>query len=344
MLSKMMYKIKHTYHLRERSPTHYQLIQSMKNAGFRCVSRSWQARFSEHNLNFSADACECLEFKHRLAQLVNAYCPEVMPETYPIDDINWSMILSDIAERYYTISEQYIDELPEHAWILKPALLNNGQYIQLFTRLSDIEAYFLHPRHMGGPYVLQRYITQPDLQNACKYSVRMFVVLNQAGAFLYPQGYLNVALKPYASADFSDLSRHLTNEHLNPTEKTVVQIPMTPTQTSELLPDISSIVHKIASALKHAFPYAFLPNRNPQTLAFFGFDFLIDHNKRVWLLEANHGPCFPVDESHALQQPVYQGFWDAVFHQFVLPIVHKKTILLQDNHGFIPITGTHHRL
>jgi hypothetical protein len=55
-------------------------------------------------------------------------------------------------------------------------------------------------------------------------------------------------------------------------------------------------------------------------LALFGFDFLVDENMRAWILEANHGPCFPITETHALHTLLYDEFWRSFIERFVLPI------------------------
>jgi tubulin--tyrosine ligase len=196
MLTQILNKISSFHSLSDDSPTHHQLIRCMEASGFNYSPRVWQSRFSERNLNFAADACKYLEFKHYLAQLVSYYCPEVMPETYILDNSSWSIVLSEIANKYY-YQHALVDPdcVPNLAWILKPALLNNGHHIKIFNRLSQIEDHFLTPNHVGGPHVLQRYITNPDLYENHKYSLRFFVVITQeAGAFLYGHGYSNVAL------------------------------------------------------------------------------------------------------------------------------------------------------
>jgi tubulin--tyrosine ligase len=71
------------------SPTLYQLEQFMQIAGMKRTRWSWRARFSERNLDFSPDACESLEYKHLLAQLMTQYCPEMVPETYILNDYSW---------------------------------------------------------------------------------------------------------------------------------------------------------------------------------------------------------------------------------------------------------------
>ena len=336
MLSQILNKVSPFHNLTSDSPTHHQLIRCMQAAGLRFSPRAWRSRFGEHNLNFAADACEYLEFKHYLARLVSHYCPEFMPETYIIDNCSWSMVISEIANKYYyQNAAEFQDCVPNLAWILKPALLNNGHHIKIFDRLSQIEEHFLNPCHVGGPHVLQRYISDPDLYEGHKYSLRFFVVITQeAGAFLYRQGYSNVALKAYAANDYTDLSLHLTNEHLSHDTVNVVQIPTTDQQVAALFPQITTIVRAVTNGLENAFPHAYQRSRD-RTLAFFGFDFLVDSQNKVWILEANHGPCFPIDETHALHQSLYQPFWNAVFQQFIMPIIKKRAMNAQGGAAFI---------
>ncbi|HBI21951.1 MAG TPA: tubulin-tyrosine ligase [Legionella sp.] len=300
------------------SPTQHQLALFLQCAGLKSTRRPCLAHFSDRHLNFSPDACECLEFKHLLAQLVQRYCPAVMPETYLFDASSWVANLNRLADAHYMTHRVLSDKIENMAWILKPALLNNGQHIKIFDHLSQIESHYLQPNHLSGPHVLQRYITDPDLIDGRKYSLRFFVVITrEAGAFLYPQGYLNVALAPYAAHDFNALNAHLTNEHLHHQDVSVEQIP---TSTfASWYPQIQSIVKSVTSGLESAFPYAFTIQKK-RTFAVFGFDFMIDKQKRVWLLEANHGPCFPMNEDHPLQQSLYRPFWEAMVKQFVLPI------------------------
>lgn len=324
------------FHFSENhSPTQHQLARFMQFAGLKRTRWARLAQFNESHLNFASDACECLEFKHQLAHLVQIYCPAVMPETYRFDSFSWVTALNDLANSHYMTQRFLADKVEGMAWILKPALLNNGQHIKIFDRLSQIESHFLQSHHLGGPHVLQRYIGSPDLLNERKYSLRFFVVVTQeAGAFLYQHGYLNVALAPYDDQDFNRLSAHLTNEHLNHDDVSVEQIPtLGQSGYATWYPQIKSIVKSVSSGLESAFPHAFAHSKK-RTFAVFGFDFMVDRQQRVWLLEANHGPCFPIDENHRLQQSLYRPFWEAMVHQFVLPITTKKPMNQNGSAGF----------
>lgn len=316
------------FNLRESvSPTFYNLYYYLLARGFRHSTFNCLSHLTEKNFQFNSTVAEYLEYKHLLARLVSQYCPDVMPETYCINDDNWSLILSHLVDKYYTKNSYPIDAIKNLAWILKPSMLNNGQHIHVFQQLSQIEEHFISPHRMGGEHVLQRYLTEPHLLKGHKYSIRMFVVLtNYAGAYLYPHGYFNVALYPYQANHFFDLRPHLTNEHLQHDEVNVVQIP---SQQFDFFPaifqQINTITTKTMNALKAATPSVFVGD-SPRTLALFGFDFLVDASLRVWLLEANHGPCFPIAKEHPLQEHLYYDFWQSFIDSFILPIVDRQPI------------------
>ncbi|KTD31564.1 MULTISPECIES: hypothetical protein [Legionella] len=320
-----------------QSPTHYNLHRYLKAQGWRSRRFNWQANFSDANFQFNPQAAETLEHKHRLAQLVDRYCPEVMPKTYCINDENWPDVLNQMANNHYLFHTQVLDHIDNLVWILKPALLNNGKEIKLFKKLSELEQHFLSRERLGGEHVLQQYITHPHLlRDQRKYSIRMFVVLtNYAGTYLYPHGYFNVAMHPFTPTDFSDLRPHLTNEHLREDETNVIQIPSQrfTALTPSLYPQIIRIVAAIMKGLRQLYPEAFTCDAL-RTLAIYGFDFLVDSHGRLWLLEANHGPCFPVSDDHPLQNYLYFDFWQDFIASFVLPIASKQAFKQIQYHLF----------
>jgi hypothetical protein len=314
-----------------QSPAYSNLCHYLQKQGWGRTRFNWLAHFSEQNFQFDLPAAQCLEFKNLLAQLVAQFCPQVMPVTYCINDQNWPLILSQLADEYYKQENKLVDQIDYLAWILKPALLNNGQHIKIFQRLSQLEQHYLSSNRLGGEHVLQRYLIHPHLlkgpEKGHKYSIRMFVVLtNYAGAYLYPQGYFNVGLQPYQTNDFNDLRAHLTNEHLNEDEFNVVQIR---TEQYDLFkpfyPKIKTIVAAVVNGLRNLYPQAFMTAKQ-RTLAIFGFDFIVDNEAHVWLLEANHAPCFPTSDKHPLQNSLYYHFWQAFIRSFVLPIARQQAV------------------
>ena len=168
----------HFFHLNSASsPTYYNLCLYLSQQHWHKTPFNFLAHFSEKNFQFDVKAAEQLEFKDLLAELTKEYCEEVMPLTYCIHDENWQNVLNQAAKT------------PDKVWILKPALLNNGQHIHLFQHLSQLKAHYLSSNRLGGSHVLQEYITPPHLlkgpSEGHKYSLRMFVVLtNYHGAYL----------------------------------------------------------------------------------------------------------------------------------------------------------------
>lgn len=304
-------------------PTYYNLYKYLQKQGWNRTHFNWLAHFSEKNFQFNAEAAECLEFKNLLAELVTHYCPQIMPMTFCIDDQNWQSVLNQIADKFYR------DQVENLVWILKPAKLNNGQHIKIIQNLSQLEEHYLSANRLGGEHVLQQYLTSPHLlkgpSQGHKYSIRMFVILtNYDSAFLFPKGYFNIALNPYQSDEFTDLSCHLTNEHLHEDGSNVVQIP---TEAYALFkpfyPQIKAIVSETVNGLQQRHPQAFIDDKE-RRLAIFGFDFMVDVHERVWLIEVNHGPCFPTSEEHPLQKKFYDQFWQAFYKNFVLPIAMRQ--------------------
>jgi hypothetical protein len=226
--------------------------------------------------------------------------------TYIIHDDNWQEILDSIAQ-----------QSTQHTWILKPSLLNNGQHIQLFCNYSQIAQHYLHPCRLNGPHVLQTYINKPHLLKQHKYNMRIFVILTQhCGAYIYPEGYFNIASTIYTEDNLLNKAAHLTNEHLNADKHHVIQIP---TNRFAIFPSFYTQIRNIVTAVLHALdkdqPGCFYSSKTP-VFALFGFDFMADEDQRVWLLEANHGPCFPIDKNHALQKYLYQPFWNDFIQKF----------------------------
>ncbi|MGL5741478.1 MAG: hypothetical protein ACRCXC_02460 [Legionella sp.] len=79
---------------------------------------------------------------------------------------------------------------------------------------------------------------------------------------------------------------------------------------------ISSSCQLVVKTLKNQF--APIWEYSQPIIACFGFDFLVEaEGNRVWLLEVNHGPCFPVEDSHPLFHVLYRPFWQQLIKRFV---------------------------
>lgn len=295
------------------SPTFYNLSYYLQLQGWGFSNRPELSVLTEQHFNFDEQAAQCLEFKHLLSQLINKHCPEVMPETYIVKDHNWSEVLALLSGKF------------NKPWILKPSLLNNGQHIKIFPSYATLQEHFLYSRRLGGSHVLQSYLSPHLLRDEHKYSIRMFVVATEdAGIYLYRHGYVNVSCFSYTPSEFTNLRAHLTNEHLYEQESNVIQIPSQRfSWFGDYYPHIKVLLNKVMKGWQQEYHHVF-NDKNPRRLAIFGFDLMVDQKGRLWLLEANHGPCFPIAVDHPLQQHLYQDFWQNFIKLFVLSLGEKK--------------------
>lgn len=302
------------FHLVEdKTPTHANLARFLKAEGWKPSKFSALASVNEKWLHFSPLISQTLEYKHLLAAFLQAnHLEYLMPETFFIDDDTWPSVLANISN----------SGSANTPWILKPSMLNNGQHIHIFHDLNAIEAHFLSHQRMGGAQVLQRYIVKPQLIQGPtlghKFSIRVLLVLStHAGSALFPSGYVNIALKPYQEDNFNQLEAHLTNEHLSEERLNVVQ--RLSDEIAIFQPykmTIISICQLLVNALKNQFT-SIWQDSQPR-IACFGFDFMVEaEGNKLWLLEANHGPCFPVDDSHPLFNILYRPFWQQLIKHFI---------------------------
>jgi hypothetical protein len=287
------------------TPTLHQLAHYLEQNGAH-EQDPVSADFLDEHLNYPE--LEHLEFKHLLQAFLAPSLSWLQPLTFAIDDANWPEVLEHIAK---------INKV--HPWILKPALLNNGQHIHIFKSLEDVKRHYLQSKRLGGPHVLQAYISEPHLlkgpERGHKYSLRMFMIMSESSAYLYPHGYFNIALKPYEPNQFHDLRTHLTNEHLEHDTYNVIQIP---TFRYALFQQFWPQIQSMSSMLAKQFLSQFGGNHLPK-LGFLGIDFMVDAFERVWLLEVNHGPCFPISHDHPLYHSLYHPFWQSVVSEIVIP-------------------------
>lgn len=304
---------KRTFHFTIQDPTRFNIRKHLLLKNFIEVSAEDNADFSDQNIGANDTALQKLEYKHLLANLLyNANC-SFAPPTYAINECNFAQVLA-------LLQKKYADS--NCTWIYKPATLNNGQGIKLFAHIDDIILHYQTQQRLGGDFVIQHYIDNPNLLDGHKYTLRLYVILtNYAGYQLYEHGYYNIGRQKYPGNDnFSDLSAHLTNEHLTEPLPNVIQMPTRLVPEFHLLmPQIKSIIDQTMQAFTQSTPEYFASTQH-KAFDILGFDFLLDDTMKLWLLEINHGPWFPTKEPHNLLQHLFNAFWQYLVDDFAIPI------------------------
>ncbi|XP_045429435.1 tubulin polyglutamylase TTLL13P isoform X2 [Pipistrellus kuhlii] len=183
-----------------------------------------------------------------------------------------------------------------------------------------------NPREIkiGEHMICQQYISKPFLIDGFKFDMRIYVLLTSCDPlriFMYEEGLARFATMPYMEPNHSnldDVCMHLTNYAINKHNENFVQDDAVGSKRKlstlnawlrehsydprEMWGDIEDIIIKTIisahSILRHNYRTCFPQHLNGGTCACFeilGFDILLDHKLKPWLLEVNHSPSFTTD-------------------------------------------------
>lgn len=282
--------------------------------------------FTDEHLTLNDAVSEHFEFKHLLWLLIQDCAPPIMPQSYPLNDDNHGQVIAGVTLEHYLKDGQY-QHSPEHLkWLLKPSTLNNGDHIYLFHSIEEVQKYYSQSKRLGGEHVLQRYISNPALIDGKKFTFRVFVIVtNFAGVYIYKDGYLNISSAEYDLQDNNaDRKMHVTNYILDGELAKIEQRLASELPTFESLHDeMKRIVSLTITRLVKKFPKYLKPNQPAMEL--FGYDFMLDDEQKLWLLEINQGPDCPMIPDHCLNDSLWYPFWQQVVEEFVIPIASKTT-------------------
>ncbi|TNV87033.1 hypothetical protein FGO68_gene10239 [Halteria grandinella] len=190
-------------------------------------------------------------------------------------------------------------------WLVKPAAANQGRGIEIFNELGDIVK-FISTRPKYTCWVVQKYIERPLLFKSRKFDIRVWVLLtHRHDIFMYQDGYLRTSSDSYELNSGNNYV-HLTNNCLqqhgenygkhedgNTVSYTVLQDyidEMYPERglsvREHFIPRMKDMVIDTLLSVKTQIN----PNKRKNVFEFLGYDFLIDEDFRIWLIEVNTNP------------------------------------------------------
>eukprot|EP01135_Chromosphaera_perkinsii_P006765 Nk52_evm13s578 gene=Nk52_evmTU13s578 len=245
--------------------------------------------------------------KDNLARNLNRLS-KLFPEEYSFFPKTW-VLPADFGEFQNVVRKKSKSK----TYIVKPEVGCQGKGIFLTK-----SAKYIQP---GEHYIAQQYISKPYLLNGCKFDLRLYVLItscNPLKIFLYKDGLARFCTEPYQEPTTKNLSNeyiHLTNYAINKhhenftrgdlgSKRTITSVNRLLAEQGHDVPkiwaDISDVIIKtILSALPvltHNYKTCF-PNHTNGSGCFeiLGFDIMLDHKLKPWLLEVNHSPSFHCD-------------------------------------------------
>ncbi|XP_051530224.1 tubulin polyglutamylase ttll6-like [Myxocyprinus asiaticus] len=233
---------------------------------------------------------------------------KLFPKDYNIFPRTWCLPAD------YSDFQAYNRAKKHKTYICKPDSGCQGRGIYLTKSSKDIRP--------GEDMICQVYISKPFIIEGFKFDLRIYVLVTSCDpfrVFMYNEGLVRFCTTQYnepTGSNLEDVCMHLTNYAINKHSENFVRDEDTGSKrklssfkkhmetmsydAEKMWADIEDVIIKtLISAhpiLKHNYHTCF-PNHASGSACFeiLGFDVLLDHRLKPWLLEVNHSPSFTTD-------------------------------------------------
>lgn len=226
-------------------------------------------------------------------------------------------VKEEIANQTYTVpSTHYVGE---NVWLLKPSGNNRGRGIQIFNNIAQFKSMisehmlYMHEENKKqnkdqNIYVVQKYIENPFLISNRKFDIRVWVLVNhKLQCYFYNEGYVRTSSEQFSlnEGTLVDPFIHLTNNaiqkeskcyekyekgnqlSLKELEKYIKQHFSTEFNLADLFSKMKEYIIYTLTSIKKKLN----PKNREFCFEIFGYDFIIDSELKIWLIECNTNPC-----------------------------------------------------
>ncbi|KAG7219819.1 hypothetical protein INR49_005841 [Caranx melampygus] len=233
---------------------------------------------------------------------------KLFPKDYNIFPRTWCLPAD------YSDFQAYTRAKKNKTYICKPDTGCQGKGIFITKSSRDIPP--------GEHMICQVYISRPLIIDGYKFDLRIYVLVTSCdpfSIFMFKEGLARFCTTRYNEPthnNVEDVCMHLTNYSINKHSENFVRdedrgskrklstlnkhLESISCNTEKVWSDIEDVIIKtLISAhpiLKHNYHTCF-PNHTTSSACFeiLGFDVLLDHRLRPWVLEVNHSPSFTTD-------------------------------------------------
>lgn len=226
--------------------------------------------------------------------------PEEQEEKLPSIEVEITEVLDKLKKLY----PQTTMNGASNIWIVKPAGLSRGRGIKLYNSLLEITN---QVRSKDLSWVVQKYIENPLLYKNKKLDIRQWVMVtdwNPLTIWFYQECYIRLTAADYNSNNLKDRYSHLTNNSVNKNSKRFEKEAgfLNQTDFAEYLktmgyesedPFMKVIQPRMKEIVKASLMCVqdMVENRKNSS-EMYGYDFSIDDQLGVWLIEINSSPAW----------------------------------------------------
>ncbi|EGR29884.1 tubulin-tyrosine ligase family protein, putative [Ichthyophthirius multifiliis] len=223
---------------------------------------------------------------------------------------------------------QYTLNGKSNIWIVKPSGLSRGRGIRTFNKLEQLLQY-VSGKELG--WITQKYLENPLTINNKKFDIRQWVIVTDwkpLTIFCYQECYLRICVDEYNEENLSNKFAHLSNnciqKNANNFQEKVDETMLFQNQFEEYLFKKTNVQdffkQKILKQIQNIIIDSLVSVQNiiqprKNSLEMYGYDFTIDEDYNVWILEVNSSPSMDYS-TKVTEKLVKKVLWDTVdIHQ-----------------------------
>ncbi|KAL0222050.1 hypothetical protein RCL1_001904 [Eukaryota sp. TZLM3-RCL] len=290
--------------------SHLEVNQNLLTTPLQCISmENWKEILGQ---NFDLLGFFESKFRKNLSEVKSLFnFNQNFEPKIPNFDLNDVMSLLNSIK----INLPQFDLIGNHSlWILKPGALSRGRNISVIQNLNQV-----FTSNFSSNFVVQKYLENPFLINNRKFDIRQWVVVTNFPKFsvhFFHKFYVRLCSSEYDDCEISDRYKHLTNYCVQK-EILAENLDQEVEESSITNEDLIWSVDKfsqyfienfyqtdVVEKLQDQFKEIAISTINCVAEEFsckykvvetFGFDFIVDSNLKVWLLEVNSSPTMARD-------------------------------------------------
>jgi tubulin polyglutamylase TTLL1/tubulin monoglycylase TTLL3/8 len=223
------------------------------------------------------------------------------------------------SESFAVFEKRKMKKKGKNIWIVKPGENSNrGRGIKVCKNLQEIKEVLRDNSEQNRTSIVQKYMEKPFLLHGRKFDIRCFALITCINGVLqgyfYVDGYIRTSCAEFSLKDTENNYIHLTNDAIqkhsedygkfednNKLSYKELQRYLDQHHSDKKLNFFSNTLPQIKNIVKDTIQAVFLkidPNRRRNSMEIFGYDFMLDHKLKPWIIEVNTNPCLELSSSY----------------------------------------------